>query len=104
VDRQTRTKILTEHAAGMDNMIHRNADTCLACFMASHHTRLYLALTTMKTSYLTTVFTKVRYQRFTCDYIVAEFTVLKIKVVVQYGSIQYKIKTHVLAEHNFKLF
>jgi len=80
--------ILTGHAAGMHNMIDTNAGTCLPGFTASHHTRLYLAMTTMKTSNLTTVFTKVKYQRFTCNYIVAEFTVLKIRVVVQYGSIQ----------------
>lgn len=85
VDRQTCTKILTEHAAGMDNMIHRNAGTYLPGFTASHHTRLYLALTPMKTSDLATVFTEVKYQRFTCDYIVDEFTVLKIKVVAQYS-------------------
>jgi hypothetical protein len=84
----THTNILTGHAAGMDNMIHRNAGTSLPGFTASHHTRLYLALTTMKTSDLTTVFTSVKYQRFTCDYIFAKFTVVKIKVVVQYGSIQ----------------
>ena len=85
MDRQTCTKILTEHAAGMDNMIHRNAGTYLPGFTASHHTRLYLALTPMKTSDLATVFTEVKYQRFTCDYIVDEFTVLKIKVVAQYS-------------------
>jgi len=54
-------QILTELAAGMDNMIHKNAGTCLPGFTASHHTRLYLALTTMKTSDLTTVFPKVKY-------------------------------------------
>jgi hypothetical protein len=78
VDPQTCTKILTEHAAGMDSMIHENAGTCLPGFMVSHRTRLYLALTT-------TVFTTVKYQRFTCDDIVAMFTVFKIDVVVQYS-------------------
>jgi hypothetical protein len=48
------TNILTEHAAGMGNMIHGNAGTCLPDFTVSHRTRLYLALTTMRTSYLTT--------------------------------------------------
>jgi hypothetical protein len=81
VDRQTHTNILNEHAAGMDNMIHENAGTCLPGFAVSHCTRLYMALTTMRTSDLTTVFKKVKHQRFTCDCIVV-FTVLKIEVVV----------------------
>ena len=67
VNWQTHTNILTEHAAGMDNMIHKNASTCLPGFTVSHRTRLYMALTTVRTSDLTTVFTKVKHQRFTCD-------------------------------------
>jgi len=74
-------KIMAEHAAGTNNTIHENAATCLPGFTVSHRTRLYLALTTMRTSDLTTVFTKVQY-RFTCGCIVAVFTVLKMKVVV----------------------
>ena len=83
---------LTEHAAGMDNMIHENAGTCLPGFMVSHRTRLYLALTTMRTSDLTTVFTKVKYQHFACDYSVAVcLQFLKLKWWFSKVKIQYKI-------------
>jgi hypothetical protein len=94
---QTCTKILTKPAAGMDSMIHKNAGTCLPGFTVSHRTRLYLALTTMRTSDVTNAFTEVKYQRLTGDYVVAVLQFLKSKLWLNTVEIQYKLK------HTFKL-